>query len=327
MSDNNNIQFFSSLIADRIKTLEIEKTPENLYDPISYLLDLGGKRLRPLMALLSHQLFSDKPEKALYPAVGIEVFHNFTLMHDDIMDEAPLRRSMPTVHMKWNPHIAILSGDVMMVKAYELIMQVEDSILRQVLDAFNACAKGVCEGQQIDMDFESMEEVEEDAYLDMIRLKTAVLLGFSMELGALIGGASSQHITALKEFGESLGIGFQLKDDILDVYGDHEKFGKQVGGDIISNKKTFLWIEALKNADPASRKQLKTWLNKKSFDPEQKVRSVTAIYDSLNIKSISEEKMNDYFDKAIAILYNLDIPNEKKQFLLSFTQQLIDREH
>lgn len=323
----NNITYFSQLINDRIASLDIEKRPENLYEPITYILSLGGKRLRPLMALLSNNLFNEDPTAALDACIGIEVFHNFSLVHDDIMDEAPIRRSKPTVHMKWNPNVAILSGDVMLVKAYELIMQVEDSILRTVLDTFNSCAKGVCEGQQIDMDFESKEEVTENEYLEMIRLKTAVLLGFSMELGAIIGGASNYQISALKDFGENLGIGFQLKDDFLDVYGDHEKFGKQVGGDIIANKKTFLWIEAWKNSDSSQRQVLESWINKENFDPEEKVKEITSIYDAINVKGISEEKMKFYFDKAINTLNDLDVPEERKQVLLSFCEQLISREH
>ena len=324
---SKDIEYFSGLIKDRIESLEIEKSPANLYDPITYILELGGKRLRPLMALLSFDLFRDNTEKALDPSAGIEVFHNFTLMHDDIMDEAPIRRGKPTVHVKWDPNIAILSGDVMLVKAYELIMRVEDTKLRKVLDAFNACAKAVCEGQQIDMDFQSKEDVKESEYIEMIRLKTAVLLGFSMELGAIIGGASDKQINALKEFGENLGIGFQLKDDILDVYGDHEKFGKLVGGDIIANKKTFLWIEAWKNADLDTRKRFESLVAKKSFDPNKKIEEVTAIYDSLNVKTMSENMMNSYFDKAINILNELDVQNEKKQMLLSFSEQLIARDH
>ena len=322
-----SITSFSDLINNRIENLEIENKPENLYDPIGYILSLGGKRLRPLMALLSYNLFKDDPKDALDASIGIEVFHNFTLVHDDIMDEAPLRRSKPTVHKKWNPNIAILSGDVMLVKAYELIMQVEDIHLRKVLDAFNSCAKGVCEGQQIDMDFESKQDVDEEEYLAMIRLKTAVLLGFSMELGAIIGGATDTQIKDLKSFGENLGIGFQLKDDILDVYGDHEKFGKQVGGDIIANKKTFLWIEAWKNADPQSREKLEFWSKANDFDAEEKVSEVTNIYDFLEIKSLSEKKMNSYFDKAIDILNQLDVKEQGKQTLLSFSERLIARDH
>lgn len=324
---SNNIPYFSNLINDRITLLDIETRPENLYEPISYILSLGGKRLRPLMALLSNNLFNEDPSQALDACIGIEVFHNFSLVHDDILDQAPLRRNKPTVHMKWNPSTAILSGDVMLVKAYELIMQVEDSKLRIVLDAFNTCAKGVCEGQQIDMDFESKEEVSESEYLEMIRLKTAVLLGFSMELGAIIGGASNQQIIALKDFGENLGIGFQLKDDFLDVYGDHEKFGKQVGGDIIANKKTFLWIEALKNADSNQREIFESWIKKENFDPQEKVKEITSIYDSMDVKRISEQRMNYYFDKAISILHDLDVSEERKQVLLSFCEKLISRDH
>ena len=322
-----NIDFFIGTITDRVNSLDLGGSPPNLYDPIEYILELGGKRLRPLMALLSHNLFSDDIDPVLDPAIGIEVFHNFTLMHDDIMDEAPLRRGKPTVHEKWDPNIAILSGDVMLVKAYELMMQVDDQKLRPVLDAFNLCAIGVCEGQQIDMDFESQQEVGEAEYLEMIRLKTAVLLGFSMELGAIIGGASNVQIKDLRDFGEYMGIGFQLKDDILDVYGDHVKVGKQVGGDIIANKKTFLWIEALRKADPTTKQELENWEERTEFDAEEKVKAVTGIYDKLSVKKSSDEKMNSYFNNALTILNDLDVPDEKKSLLLSFSQKLIARDH
>jgi len=322
-----DISYFTNLIQERIKSLNIEYAPANLYDPIRYILALGGKRLRPLLALLSFNLFSDETEEILDPAVAIEVFHNFTLMHDDIMDQAPMRRGMPTVHMKWDPNIAILSGDVMLVKAYELIAEVDDDILKKVLVAFNDCAKGVCEGQQIDMDFETKNHVDENEYTEMIRLKTAVLLGFSMELGGLVGKATDPQVQAVKEFGESLGIGFQIKDDILDVYGDHQKFGKQVGGDIIANKKTFLWINALDKAQEKEKAKLLYWSRQKDFDPTEKVQEITEIYNAHNVREDSEKLMNAYFDKALNKIIHLDVNESRKQILLSFAESLITRDH
>lgn len=322
-----DIAYFGDLIQDRIESLNIETTPANLYDPIRYILALGGKRLRPLMALLSYNLFSDNTEKILDPALAIEVFHNFTLMHDDIMDQAPIRRGKPTVHTKWDSNMAILSGDVMLVKAYELIAEVDTVILKKVLRAFNKCAKGVCEGQQIDMDFEKLDYVDEAEYTEMIRLKTAVLLGFSMELGGLVGKATDPQVQAVKEFGEFLGMGFQVKDDILDVYGDHQKFGKQVGGDILANKKTFLWIDALDKAQREEKEKLLFWSKKNDFDPIEKVREVTSIYDSLHVREHSEKLMNSYFDKALNKITNLDVEESRKQILLSFAQSLIARDH
>jgi len=322
----NSLIRYRSLIDNQIETLPLKAGPPNLYEPIRYILQLGGKRFRPVLTLLSHSLFDDNIEKAVLPAIGIEVFHNFTLMHDDIMDKAPLRRGKTTVNARWNDETAILAGDVMLVKAYDLVTQVEDSLLKKVLHRFNGCATGVCEGQQIDMDFESMNEVNETAYLEMIRLKTSVLIGFSMELGAIIAGAGTNQISLVRSFGENLGMAFQLKDDLLDVFGDQEKFGKQVGGDIIANKKTFLWIEACKMADTGQKKALIHWFSMKTFDPEKKVEAVTQVYNDLNIRSIAEEKMNTYIRHAFASLNSLDVSESVKHPLLNFTQKLIDRE-
>ena len=227
-------------IDTRLVQLEVKAQPRNLYEPIGYLLALGGKRFRPLLVLLTAQLRGTQSPKALDPALAVEVFHNFTLMHDDIMDAAPLRRGQPSVHKKWNQNTAILSGDAMFVKAYQLITKIDPSYLLLAMDRFNETALQVCEGQQLDMDFEQMVDVSQADYLEMIRLKTAVLLGFSMELGGLMGGFGREDQERLYEVGKNLGLGFQLMDDLLDVYGDQQKVGKQVGGDIIANKKTFL---------------------------------------------------------------------------------------
>lgn len=300
--------------------------PVELYEPIRYLMSLGGKRLRPLMTLMSTALFTDDWQKAVKPASAVEVFHNFTLMHDDIMDKAPLRRGKVTVHEKWNENIAILSGDVMLVQAYELLMFVDDDKFKKALKRFNRTAAEVCEGQQLDMNFENRENVSEEEYLEMIKLKTSVLLGFALELGGIIGGASDKSCDLLYEIGLNVGLGFQLKDDLLDVYGDPEKFGKQVGGDIISNKKTFMLIEALEKAEGETAVELNKWLSLKEFDSAEKVKSVTAIYDTLGIRQVAENKINAYFDKAFEALNILKVDEERKAVLRSFAETLIDRE-
>ncbi|MEA5458295.1 polyprenyl synthetase family protein [Arcicella sp. LKC2W] len=302
------------------------ENPPELYEPIRYLMSLGGKRLRPMMTLMATALFTDDWQKAVKPASAVEVFHNFTLMHDDIMDNAPLRRGKLTVHEKWNANIAILSGDVMLVQAYELLMEVEDSRFKKAMKRFNRTAAEVCEGQQLDMNFESRENVTESEYLEMIKLKTSVLLGYALELGGIIGGASDKSCELLYEVGINIGLGFQLKDDLLDVYGDPVKFGKQVGGDIISNKKTYMLIEAIEKATGETKESLNYWLNAKEFDNAEKVKAVTAIYDTLGIKQLAEAKINAYFDKGLECLAKLKVEDERKTELKAFAEMLIDRE-
>lgn len=324
--DKQHIEEALAKINHVIGSTPYGKAPNTLYEPIRYIMSLGGKRMRPLLAVLSYQLFKDNLDEIINPAIGVEVFHNFTLMHDDIMDEAPLRRGKETVHQKWNPNIAILSGDVMLVKAYQLVLDVPEEIHKIVFDAFNECATGVCEGQQIDMDFEVRNNVTIDEYLQMIQLKTAVLLGFSMQLGAIVGGASLKTSSDLYEVGINMGLGFQLKDDILDVFGDQKKFGKQVGGDIISNKKTFLMISALDLAQGAQRDELNKWINLKEFDPREKVNAVKEIYGELKIRERSEEKMNEYFSLASKKLNSLPANYEAKENLENYIKFLIGRE-
>ena len=302
------------------------QSPPELYDPIRYIMGLGGKRMRPLMTLLAASLFTHDWQKALKPAVAVEVFHNFTLLHDDIMDQAPLRRGQPTVHEKWNANIAILSGDVMLVKAYEQLLDVETTYLRQVLRRFSQTAAEVCEGQQMDMNFESRPTVTEAEYIDMIRLKTSVLLGFALEVGGIVAGADADSTQRLYDAGVNIGIGFQLKDDLLDVYGDPAKFGKQVGGDIIANKKTFLLIEALERADGQVRVELLDWLSRATFDKTDKVNAVTAIYNQLNIRELTESRIADYFAKGFANLEQVNADSARKNVLLSFAHQLVERE-
>ena len=302
------------------------QNPAELYEPIRYIMSLSGKRFRPLLTLLSTSIYSDDWQKAIKPAMAVEVFHNFTLMHDDIMDKAPLRRGKETVHEKWNANTAILSGDVMLIKAYDLLLDIPKDALRSVIARFNQTAAEVCEGQQLDMNFETRWNVTEIEYLEMIRLKTSVLLGFALELGGIIGGADQESTQLLYAAGENMGIGFQLKDDLLDVYGDPEKFGKQVGGDIISNKKTFLLIEALTQASGEEKTELEKWISEENFNSEEKVEAVRNIYEKLQIRTITQEKIDDYFARGINSLEQLKIDEERKQPLLQFVHQLVDRE-
>jgi len=314
-----------TLIEQEIKQQTFGSQPKSLYEPIRYIMSLGGKRLRPLLAMLSYSLYKNDPEKIVKYAIIIEAFHNFTLLHDDIMDKAPLRRGKATVHEKWNVNTAILSGDVMLVKVYDQFLDLEGAVLKKVLKIFNQCAAEVCEGQQWDMEFETKTKVTEAQYIEMIRLKTAVLLGFSLELGALLANADSEERQALKEFGTNIGIGFQLKDDLLDVYADKKKFGKQVGGDILANKKTYLLIKAKEKARGKDKQELEYWLRAKKFNKQKKVKAITALYDALGIARLTERKIEDYFSKGFQNLNKLK-NSSQKQLLIEFTQNLINRQ-
>ncbi|MGN6646563.1 MAG: polyprenyl synthetase family protein [Cytophaga sp.] len=313
-------------ITKAISKAEFGKEPAELYEPIRYIMDLGGKRMRPILTLLSNYIFTEDCVKVMDAAVAVEVFHNFTLMHDDIMDNAPLRRGKSTVHEKWNTNIAILSGDVMLVEAYKQLMLVEEKHLKRVLDRFNETAAGVCEGQQLDMNFETVAAVTVDEYINMIRLKTAVLLGFSMELGAILGDADDKSCEYLRTAGESAGIGFQLKDDLLDVYGDAATFGKQVGGDILANKKTFLLTRALEKAEGKTKKELEKLLTDKTISDKAKITGVTAIYDQLEIKAEAEALIEEYFNKAIESLGKVKGSIFRKHYIKNYLLALIGRE-
>ena len=316
---------YLSLLESEIRKQQFGTQPGSLYEPIRYIMALGGKRLRPLLTLLSYAIYKDKVEPCVRYAAAVEAFHNFTLMHDDIMDKAPLRRGKATVHEKWNINTAILAGDVMLVKVYDLFLGLEQDKLKEVLTLFNECAAGVCEGQQWDMEFESKSRVTEAQYIEMIRLKTAVLLGFSLELGAVLADAPELDRKLLREAGVNLGIGFQLKDDLLDVYADRKKFGKQVGGDIIANKKTFLLIKALEKAKGLDKKELQRWLIARKFDKRKKVAAVSALYDRLGIHSLTEKKIQEYFKKGFAGLSQLTM-KERVQPLLQFAKELAERQ-
>jgi geranylgeranyl diphosphate synthase, type II len=313
-------------IEAEIRKQKFGREPITLYEPIRYLMGLGGKRLRPMLTLLAYNLFKEDYKKIVRYAIAVEAFHNFTLMHDDIMDNAPLRRGKKTVHEKWNVNTAILSGDVMLVKVYELFHSLNAETFKEVIGAFNRCAAEVCEGQQWDMEFEKTPDVSEAQYIKMIRLKTAVLLGFSLELGAILAEASQADRKSLREFGISIGLGFQLKDDLLDAFADPKKFGKQVGGDIIANKKTFLLIKALEKAKGKTKTEIFYWLSAVRFKKKEKVESVKRIYSSLDLETIAEKKISGYFNKGFKSLAQVSGNPQAKNRLKEFTETLIRRQ-
>lgn len=310
------------IIIDAIPEIVYPQHPANLYEPIRYIMNLGGKRLRPVMVLMATELFSDDLNQSLEVALAIETFHNFTLVHDDIMDNAPLRRGQKTVHEKWGVNNAILSGDVMMVESNKHLSKVDICVLKPVLDTFNATAQGVCEGQQLDMEFEQRNDVSIEEYIEMIRLKTAVLLGGAMKLGAIVGGASAADADLLYQFGENVGVAFQLQDDILDVYGNPEKFGKQVGGDIISNKKTYLHLKTLALAQSDEIAVLKNDIE----NQVEKVNQVTNIYNKYQIKELATSEMDKYLTIAQQALQKLSIADEKKNQFRILIQEILERE-
>ncbi len=322
-----SIQQLQNIIIEAIDGRKYPKEPAELYEPMQYMMNLGGKRLRPALLLMGCDAFGGDIYQAINPAIAIEVFHNFTLMHDDIMDNAPLRRGKTTVHEKWNSSVGILSGDAMLVEGYKLMMQVDEKVLRPVLEIFNDTAIAVCEGQQLDMNFEQLKEVQIAAYINMIRLKTAVVLGGALKIGALIAGANQTEAELLYAFGEDLGIAFQLQDDILDVYGNPEKFGKQVGGDIISNKKTYLLIKALETADSKQLAELNSWLHVTSFDAVKKVSAVRNLFDQMEIREKSEQEMNRYAQSALQSLKDLPLAELQKTQLFEFADMLLVREN
>jgi geranylgeranyl diphosphate synthase type II len=323
---NNRLKTIIEEINGEISKINFGTTPANLYDPIYYIMDLGGKRIRPLLTLLAYRLFRDDHDKVIRPALSVEVFHNFTLLHDDLMDRAPLRRGDKTVHEKWNDNVAILSGDVMLVRVYDLLLQMESRYHGPLIAAFNQTAAEVCEGQQYDMDFETRESVSEVEYIEMIRLKTAVLLGFSLELGAALGDADDKDKAFLRSFGENIGIAFQLMDDLLDVYADIDKFGKKTGGDIVANKKTFLLIKALQLTEGEDRKELHDWLSVDNFDESEKIAAVRRIYDHYGLEELTRAKMNEYFDQGMTDLGRVSVAEERKENLVELANLLMKRE-
>ncbi|MFO7371056.1 MAG: polyprenyl synthetase family protein [Bacteroidales bacterium] len=314
-----------SIINKHIRQMQLPVIPKNLYEPMQYLLNLEAKRIRPAMVLMGCNVFSDDIEQAVFPALAIEVFHNFTLMHDDIMDHSERRRNNLTVHMKWNTNVAILSGDAMLIKAYELLNRVHRDTLPQILPVFNQTALQVCEGQQYDMDYENRTEVTLDEYLKMITYKTAVLLAASLKIGALLGGGTDEDSNLLYEYGKNLGIAFQLQDDLLDVFADPDIFGKVTGNDIVTNKKTILLVEALRTASGAKRKELLHWLSQAGFNKDEKVKAVSNIYTELDIPNKVKEHIDQYHRLAINSLERLSKVSARKAALLSFADYLLHR--
>ena len=323
----HTLQALQNKVQKAFESFVLPNSPSELYDPINYLLNLSGKRIRPCLVLMGANLFCNELDGFMDQAMAIEVFHNFTLMHDDIMDQAPIRRGKPTVHERWNVPIAILSGDAMLVEAYKLLLNTPIEKLKPVLALFNQTATEVCEGQQMDMNFETGSLVSISDYLEMISLKTAVLLGASMKIGALLGGASSQDTDHSYEFGKNLGIAFQLQDDFLDIYAEPEKFGKQIGGDILAGKKTFLLLTALSVAQGENLKELKFWLEKTDAEPQIKIESVKQIFNGLNIPFLVEEKIKIYHDLATLHLDKISVPAYRKEVLEELTDLLLNRQH
>jgi geranylgeranyl diphosphate synthase type II len=325
----NNLTAFKDLIDFELEEFNqslLNKKPSSLYDPIKYTLDLGGKRMRPLLTLIACDLFDGTISDAVKPALGLEIFHNFTLLHDDIMDKAPLRRNQPTVHKKWNADIAILSGDTMFVQSFQYVMQSPAIHLKEVLEVFTKTAIEVCEGQQMDMDFERQLNVSIPQYIKMITLKTSVLLAGSMKIGAIIGGARAEDAVHIYEFGKNLGIAFQLQDDILDVFGTSHKVGKQTGGDIVSNKKTYLLLKAMDMADRYKKEELQLWMHTTDVDAVEKVEAVKSIYEYLGVKALAEAEMQKYYEKSLTHLNEIPCNQNKKEMLKHFANNLMQRE-
>lgn len=336
MSDYQETDSFRELIDRELATQDLSGEPKELYDPISYILSNGGKRARPILVMMASRLFNDDLSKPLPAALAVEIFHNFTLVHDDIMDNAPLRRGKETVHEKWGNNVAILSGDAMMVKAYEQLVKCAPEHLHKVLSIFNAAALNVCEGQQMDMNFQDDIQVSIEQYVRMIELKTSILLAASLKMGAVLGGASDEQADLLWDFGRNIGIGFQLQDDILDAYGDEGKFGKQVGGDIVAGKKTFLWLKALELGDEVVEKELNAWGSTGQNDLERggtdavaaevQVAATKEIFDKLNIKELALEEVQKYHNQGMACLEALEIDTDKKEPLENMAEALLNRE-
>ncbi len=314
-----------AIINKKLLELDLPAHPANLYDPIRYMLDLEAKRLRPSLVLMGCNVFSDDVQLAVYPALAIEVFHNFTLMHDDIMDQSSLRRKHPSVHTKWNQNVAILSGDAMVIKAYDLLSHASGSHMSQILDVFNQTALQVCQGQQYDMDYEQSLTVSRDDYIRMVQYKTAVLLAASLKIGALLGGADDSQSDCLYEFGKNIGIAFQLQDDLLDVFADPAVFGKVIGNDIVSNKKTILLIEALNLAAGKNREVLLDWLSRKQFNRNEKIRVIKSIYRELQLEESVTGKVRYYHKLAVDSLNYLNAEASRKSELLAFSDYLMNR--
>ena len=316
-----------------IDNMSYNAQPEGLYAPIKYVLSLGGKRIRPILMLMAYNLYHEEVDDILPNAIALETYHNFTLLHDDLMDRADMRRGNMTVHKKWDDNTAILSGDAMLIMAYKLFTESSNDFesktyqthLLKALQTFNAATLGVCDGQQYDVEFESRNDVREEEYMEMIRLKTSLLLACALKIGAELADASEEDAENLYQFGEKMGLAFQLQDDLLDVYGDPAVFGKQIGGDILCNKKTFMLINAFNMANAEQKSQLKEWISKTDFVPAEKIKAVTAIYDAVGIKEVCNHKIESLFTQALQYLSSVNIDESKKGELKAFANRLLKR--
>ena len=314
-----------SLINDYLAALPYDRKPASLYEPIKYVLSLGGKRIRPTLMLLSYNLYKDDPESILSSACALETYHNYTLLHDDLMDNAPLRRGHQTVHVKWNPNVAILSGDSMLVLSYQRMLQCRPDKLKPVIDLFTETALEIGEGQQYDMEFETRTDVTEEEYIEMIRMKTSVLLACATKIGAILADAPDEDADNLYKFGEQMGLAFQLQDDYLDVYGDSKVFGKAIGGDIMSNKKTYMLINAFNLANDKQREELTHWITAENPDPKEKIAAVTKLYNEIGIDKLAEKKINFYFEESRKYLKAVKVDEERKSVLEAYTQKMMHR--
>ena len=314
-------------VNDFLSKLRYDRKPSGLYDPVKYVLSMGGKRIRPVLMLLSYGLFKDDVESVLMPACALETYHNYTLLHDDLMDNADMRRGHETVHRKWDANTAILSGDSMLVLAYERMAKCNPVYLSDVLHTFTETALEIGEGQQYDMEFETRNDVTEDEYIEMIRLKTSVLLACAQKIGAILAGASKQDQDNLYKFGEQIGLAFQLQDDYLDVYGDPKVFGKKVGGDIICNKKTYMLINAYNRADAEQRRELQHWMEAETFNSDEKVAAVTAIYNKVGVDKLAIEKIAYYFEESKKYLDAVQVSDERKAELRLYAQKMMHRKN
>lgn len=315
-----------TIVNEYLNNLPYNRKPSSLYEPIKYVLDLGGKRIRPILMMLSYNLYKENPKTILSSACALETYHNYTLLHDDLMDEAPLRRGQQTVHTKWNNNQAILSGDSMLVLAYERLAQVDTKHLQAVLNLFTETALQIGEGQQYDMEFEHRNDVTVDEYIEMIRLKTSVLLACATKMGALLADASAEDAENLYKFGEQIGLAFQLQDDYLDVYGDSKVFGKKIGGDITSNKKTYMLITAFNRANDKRRAELEEWINKTAFVTEEKIAAVTRLYNEIGVDKLAKEKMDYYYEQGKQYLQAVKLPEEQKKELLAYAADMMSRQ-
>lgn len=312
-------------VEEFIARLPYDRKPESIYEPIKYVLSIGGKRIRPVLMLLAYNMYKDDPKRILMQACALETYHNYTLLHDDLMDNADVRRGMPTVHKKWNANTAILSGDSMLVMAYQRMAQCPQDKLKPVIELFTETALEIGEGQQYDMDFETRNDVTEEEYIEMIRLKTSVLLACATKIGAIMAGAPESDQGNLYNFGEQIGLAFQLQDDLLDVYGDPKVFGKAIGGDITCNKKTFMLINAFNRADDRQRAELEKWVDTTDFDRNEKIAAVTKIYDEIGIRALCEEKIEYYFNQARTYLDAVCVEDGKKLEMMEYADRLMKR--